>query len=169
VSKAIGGYVRRGDRRYVPPVPDDGTRRVLGDRYCDDSENHAWGCVCAAGPYATFWTMMATSNGGETLAVPLVPAAARRHDVSPYPVPDAGQAVRERAARTPQGGLMPGRFERHGRSRWACPDFRSLTAPKRASIDTETAVRRERFAASRARFRKPVITGPQGYRRRKAG
>lgn len=27
MSKAVGGYVRRGDRRYVPPVPDDGIPR----------------------------------------------------------------------------------------------------------------------------------------------
>ena len=27
MSRAIGGYVRRGDRRHIPPVPDDGIPR----------------------------------------------------------------------------------------------------------------------------------------------
>ena len=27
MSKAIGGYVRRGERRYIPPAPDDGIPR----------------------------------------------------------------------------------------------------------------------------------------------
>ena len=27
MSKAIGGYFRRSERRYVPPVPDDGVPR----------------------------------------------------------------------------------------------------------------------------------------------
>jgi hypothetical protein len=27
VSKAVGGYVRRSERRHIPPVPDDGIPR----------------------------------------------------------------------------------------------------------------------------------------------
>ena len=27
MSKAVGGYIRRSDRRYVPPAPDDDTPR----------------------------------------------------------------------------------------------------------------------------------------------
>lgn len=27
MTRAIGGYVRRSERRHVPPVPDDGTPR----------------------------------------------------------------------------------------------------------------------------------------------
>jgi hypothetical protein len=51
-----------------------------------------------------------------------------------------------------------------------CPGFHAITTAEQAAIDAEIT-RREEAAATRAvkypRLRKPVITGPQGYRKRK--
>lgn len=40
-------------------------RSVMSDRYCNDPEVHGFPCLCAAGPYATYWTM-AACGGDET-------------------------------------------------------------------------------------------------------
>lgn len=50
-----------------------------------------------------------------------------------------------------------------------CPDFHPITADERAAIAAKQAEDEARIAAAVAknpnRWRKPVITGPQGYRR----
>jgi hypothetical protein len=60
-----------------------------------------------------------------------------------------------------------GRILRDRIPRRECPEYRAATAEERAELEEELA----RCRAARAGWmrRKPVITGPQGYRRRKAG
>ncbi len=75
----------------------------------------------------------------------------------------------------------PGRFCRHEEacagcgkilrdrlSRDECPDFLPVTLEQHAAIMAEIERRREELAVSRSRFRKPPITGPQGYRKRRS-
>lgn len=52
-----------------------------------------------------------------------------------------------------------------------CPQFCPLTAGQQASIDSRIAARKEEAAqwlARRRRQPKPVISGPQGYRRKRS-
>jgi len=49
-----------------------------------------------------------------------------------------------------------------------CPDFVPIAPGQHAAIMAGIRRREDELAASRARFRKPPVTGPQGYRKRRS-
>lgn len=65
-----------------------------------------------------------------------------------------------------------GKVLRTGIDDGECPDFHPITDQGRAAIEAKRAEDEAQIAAARTRDRwqpKPAVTGPQGYRRRKAG
>lgn len=53
------GTASRGRHYENEPLAAPAGSTMVSDRYCDDPERHGFPCLCAAGSYATYWTMAA--------------------------------------------------------------------------------------------------------------